>query len=189
MVKNNQGITLTELLSYLAIIGIVAILLTTTLIYALRTYDQVKGQGALNNEASNIMTKLLHELNKINVDYIERCDEGEDYVCVVLVNETEKQINDLGIIEEVLVNEQTIIKIETGNIYVNNTKLNNDNYYVKAFEIKNGSKIPNITYEDNAEKSYDFILKIRLEIYEINKKGEKISRSTVYENRFSFIGK
>src|SRR5690554_1304520 len=109
MVNNKKGITLTEVLAYLAIIGIVAILLTSTIIYALRTYDQVKGQGALNTQASNIMTRLLNELNNIEVDYIQRCDINEDNICVDLVNEKKLQINEFGIIEEKPIDEHTFI--------------------------------------------------------------------------------
>ena len=193
MVNNKKGITLTEVLAYLAIIGIVAILLTSTIIYALRTYDQVKGQGALNTQASNIMTRLLNELNNIEVDYIQRCDINEDNICVDLVNEKKLQINEFGIIEEKPIDEHTFIIIDSGNIYINNLRLNDENYFVESFTMKNGEYYPNINYEYNGldleEKSYEFILKIRLVIYQVNKNGEKISHPTIYENRFSYKGK
>lgn len=193
MVKNKKGLTLTELLAYLAIMGIVAIILASTLSYAIRTYNHVKGKGALNTEASNIMTKLLTELNSLSIDYIEKCDDNDENVCVNLVNEKEWRINELGIIEDYIVNEKITLKINDGNIYLNNTKLNSDNYYVEAFEIKNNEKIPNISYESNSlvssDRSYDFILNIRLVIYQINKNGDKISSPAVFENRFNYQGK
>lgn len=193
MVKNQKGVTLTELLAYLAIMGIVAIILSSTLTYAVRTYNHVKGRGALNTEASNIMTKILTELNSLSIDYIEKCDNDEENVCVNLVNEKEWRINELGIIEEYIINEKTTLKINNGNIYLNDVKLNNENYYVEAYDIKNNEKIPNISYECNSlvisDRSYDFILNIRLIIYQINKNGEKISYPAVFENRFNYQGK
>jgi type II secretory pathway pseudopilin PulG len=192
MVINKKGITLTELLAYLAIIGVVAALLTGTLVFAIRTYDRVQGQGALDNEASNIMSNILNTLNNTSADYITYCPQNDsgNYACVDLVNETEWTIDsELGIIVEENVDEHTIIKIENGIIYLNQQPLNNSNYYVEALDID----LPNLQYEcrdvSSGNVCYHFVLKIRLSIYRINENGEKISKTAVYENRFSFIGK
>jgi len=198
MIHNKKGITLMELLAYLAIISIVVVLLTSTMTYAIKTYDKVSGQGALNTEANFIMSNLMTQTNAFNPEYIQSCGVN----CVELVVEKEWKIDlDTGILVQEAIDKRIKFRIDetTKSIYIGTMKLNHDDYAVELFEVdangnyvfdQFGTKIPNINFDCN-DKTYigicqKFVLKIRLSIYKINNDGERISKTTVYESRFSF---
>ncbi len=172
MIKNNKGVTLTELLAYIAIIGVVVTLLTGTLTFAIRTHDQINGQGALDSEASVIMSTLMNLVNNFDAEFVQTCEDEDNKVCLDLVNEKEWIINEYGLMEEVIIDKHLVLKITEGKIYVNNMQLNNDDYYVEG--------------TINPDESDHFIIKIRLAIYRINKNGDKISKTTVYESHITY---
>ncbi len=197
MIANKNGITLMELLAYIAIVGIVVTLLTGTMIYAIRSHDEVNGQGALNMEANYIMSNLMTQANAFNPEYVTSCGTN----CIELVIDKERIIDyDTGVLKEIPIDERVQIRIDeaTKSIYIGNMKLNRDQYAVEVYQKdangnyvldQNGEYIPNIQFECDSEYvdiCQTFILKIRLAIYKINDNGEKISKTTVYENRFSF---
>ncbi len=192
---NKKGVTLFELLAYLALVGIVVVLLTGTMSVAVRSYDAVNGQGALNTEAVNIMSLLMTEANAFNPEYATSC--GVDVAgnpilnCVELVKDTIRQINyDTGIMEEVPSNIPPVqIKIdENNNIFIGNMQLNDKNYKVELFSYENVNT-PNISFDcsdiNKTNACQKFVLNIRLAIYRINSNGDIISNVAVYENRFS----
>ncbi|QVK19179.1 hypothetical protein KHQ81_05625 [Mycoplasmatota bacterium] len=191
-----------ELLAYLAIISIVVVLLTGTMTFAIRSYDKVSGQGALNSQANFIMSNLMTQANAFNPEYIESCSDVKN--CFDLVVEKEWKIDfDTGLLVEQPVDKRIRIRIDenTKSIYIGDMKLNSDNYAVEFFEIDangdyvldaHGDKIPYdyINFDCN-DPNYigicqKFVLKIRLAIYKINAEGKKVSKTIVYENRFSF---
>ncbi len=200
MIKNKKGITLMELLAYLSIVSIVVVLLTSTLTYAVKSYDKVNGEGAIYIEANYIMNTLISQVNAFNPDFARSCkvDDVKIENCIELVIDRIRVINPyLGIIEEIPPSESgekiVKIRIENNNIFIKNMQLNNKSYAVERFNIVNinGDNVekPNLSYDCNdgsIDICQNFTLSIRLSIYKINKNGDKTSNIYAFENRFSF---
>ena len=188
MINNKQGITLMELLAYLTLVGIVTVLLTGTMSYAVKSYDLVNGQGAIYTEANYMMSNLITQANAFNPDYIKSCGTN----CIELVLEKEKVIDpDLGLIVEVPVNKSIQIKIEENNLYIGNMKLNNNDYGVLSnSENLENSEISYACYDVDREFNticQKFVLSFKLSIVRVNSDGAILSKKPyVFENRFSF---
>lgn len=195
-----------ELLAYLTIVSIVIVLLTSTLTFAVKSYDKINGQGAIYTEANYIMSTLISQVNAFNPEFIRSCKvDGNDIEnCIELVIDKKRIINpDLGIIEEVPPTESgdKVVRIRIDdvedddkiyNIYIGNMKINNSNYAIEGFNIVkiDGEENieQNLTYdcnEENIDICQNFTLSIRLSIYKINRNGERISKTFTFQNRFS----
>jgi Tfp pilus assembly protein PilE len=187
---NKKGITLMELLAYLALVGIVVTLLTGTFSYALQAYDRINGQGAVVSEANFIMSNLITQTNAVNPAYVKSCGEN----CIELVIDKERKIDpELGIIVEDNVNKIVRIRIDdlnteddelVGNIYIANMQLNNSSFGVDVAESSISFECYDDDFDNSCQKS---VLSIKLAISKINKNGERISdHNFIFENRFTF---
>ncbi|HEY8365180.1 MAG TPA: prepilin-type N-terminal cleavage/methylation domain-containing protein [Haloplasmataceae bacterium] len=194
MIKNKQGITLMEVIAYIAIIGIVVTLLTNTMILAIKSHDNVKGQGALDTEASIIMSSLINRINSFSPEYIISCLNDDVTYCVELVDKKEWIIDEDGLLKEENVDKRLRIVIDrNNNLYINNyqhnvllnsLKLNSDNFYVDSLRSQ-------IYYEcniENPEYCQQFTLVVKLSLYKENANGKQ-SKHSEYLNRLSFSGK
>lgn len=185
---NKRGVTLIELLAYISIVSIVALLITSTFSYVVRSYNNINGEGAIITEANFIMSNIITKANSFNPDYIRYCGDN----CVELVIEKEKVIDpDIGVIVEVPVNKTVVIKMENNNIYIDNLKLNKQGFGVpsNSTTLENG-EISFQCYDNNKDYSgicQKFVLHIKLAIVKVNNNEAIISKkSYIFENRFSF---
>ncbi|ERJ13806.1 pilus assembly FimT family protein [Haloplasma contractile] len=136
--KTNSGFSLMELLAYIAIVGLVIILLTATFTFVIKTYTDINIKGRVYTEANYIMSSILSATNSFDADYVRTCEDNS-YNCIELVKEDELIIDaESGVIKDKKVNETLIIQLKQHegsdgyDLFINNTKINSDAFLLKV---------------------------------------------------------
>jgi Tfp pilus assembly protein FimT len=183
ILKNKRGVTLIELLAYTALIGVVVSLFGGLMRNVALSYDRINGQGAIMNQANNIMNHIVTKTNAIELEYAAECplEEAPEKTCIILAPKDTITISDSGIIEYVSNTEVTKIYFKDNNIYINQVKLNNHNFGIDPKKSKIEFLCPENAISGGCQRP---IIQIELAIGRINQKGELVD-PIIYNNRFT----
>lgn len=178
---NKKGLSLIELLGYIALIGLALSLLGNIFFQLIRNYDAINGRGAIQNEANNILFVIMNSSNTFTPDYVRYCDD-EMQPCIELVKQVDIAIRD-GFVEYVNVEQTRILELrESGDLYLGGLKLNGP-------EFKIDYEKSNISYQCGQEAGIGVcnepIITIDLWIYRINSKGEAKTEPIQYFNQIT----
>jgi hypothetical protein len=186
-VLNKKGITMIELVAYTALIGIVVTLFGSLLRYVTISYDRINGQGAITNEANNIMSLIMTHTNTLKPDYAFDCSESGVNSCVALVNKDDITINEYGIIEYVENTKTNQIYIKDQQLYINQMQITNDKFRIDTIDHESTIQI------ECAESSSDIsgacqkpVISFNLWIVRVRNNGDYASEPKEYISRISF---
>jgi hypothetical protein len=206
---NKKGVTLIELIGYLALVGIIVALFGGLMGYVVQTYDKINGEGALNNEANFIMSQVITKTSRFQPQYARLCtvwDEVNEVNveienCIELVIDKENVFNPLiWTIETVDVDLLYTLKLEGQNLYIDRLKVNGPQF---ALVVDSKLDEAGVKLYRESEVSYfcpDIIstvtftcqkpiIYIKLVIVRVDAEGRittKPGDERVYENRFSY---
>jgi hypothetical protein len=186
-VLNKKGVTMIELVAYTALIGIVVTLFGSLMRYVTISYDRINGQGAVTNEANNIMSLIMTHTNTIKPDYAIDCSEAGDFSCIALVNKDDIQINEYGIIEYIENTKTNQIYIKDQHLYINQMQITNGKFRIDTIDNESTIQI------ECAESSSDIsgacqkpVIFFKLWIVRVRDNGEYASNPKEFISRISF---
>ncbi|MFD1851901.1 PulJ/GspJ family protein [Oceanobacillus bengalensis] len=78
--KNEHGVTLVELLAAVTIASIIGIVVYSLLNAGLNTYERVKVEAELRDEADYIMASMINELYTLKISEVNREDSTNKYI-------------------------------------------------------------------------------------------------------------
>ncbi|HEY8435563.1 MAG TPA: hypothetical protein VIK63_00710 [Haloplasmataceae bacterium] len=124
---NKKGITLMELLGYIALIGLALMFISNLFIQLLRNYDEINGRGALQDQANRILTVIMTSANTFDADFVRDC-ANETTPCIAFVKQQEFKMKD-GILIQDKIETIRILRISAeGDIYLGDMKLNDEGF-------------------------------------------------------------
>ncbi len=163
MIKNQKGITLIEMLLVLALSSMVITLGASFLITMFKASDRTLWETNLRNESVLVIDALNKTMENADELIIEDNDNnisGLNLVNMIKIEMIEDPINAGSFTEQ----RFTIpIKIESGNLYINDRKVNGDQFSLEntLFFIKDKQLICKIIIQDKHTPSKPYeILKI-----------------------------
>ncbi|WP_191560708.1 prepilin-type N-terminal cleavage/methylation domain-containing protein [Metabacillus idriensis] len=163
MIENQEGITLIELLLVLALSSMVLTLGASFLITMSKASDRTLGETNLRNESVLVidaLNKTMENADELVIEDNDNNDSGLNLVNVIEIEMIEDPINSGSFIEQRFPLQ---IKIESGNLYINNRKVNGDQFSLEStlFFIKDKQLICKIIIQDKHTPSKPYeILKI-----------------------------
>lgn len=110
-ITDERGVTLVELLAAILLTSIIGAVGYSLLFQGYATYDRVKGESELRDEADFIMAMFLNELYTLKLTEINEEKSTEKYICL----------------EPCTGEERNIIGFEEGNIILRNQTISLEN--------------------------------------------------------------
>ncbi|MEJ8303628.1 type II secretion system protein [Saccharibacillus sacchari] len=182
--KREEGVTLIELLAVLSLMGIILGVISTTIFFGFRSYNQVSIENRLREESDVLMSSIITELYAFAPDRVYASADGKGFE-MFHVDELGNQSTADSV--RVVINSAGQLEIQKAEI-LNSTTPPADPY--QATRITNGSIVPalsSITLEGEKAGGFDYYTTGLININLVLTLGSGTGQSQLQlESRFGF---